>query len=177
MLLTLASAVLAVRPMHAQIELDTTRVELNKWAPTKEAAYIVYLVNWEEFIRRDTIALRPGQYFRYVYDKKPFACHLDSVVGYGSLRRSHYHWYYQDTDTTTRGSFSLPYANFGQADRWGRLPYGPSDSTYIGCEQMFIWNRERVKIKPHKIEGSGPSTLVKLIFTISEMPDTTTTFP
>jgi len=162
---------------RSQVELDTSRIELNKWNPTKEAAYVVYLVNWQENLKKDTVGLRKGQYFRYVYDKKPFACHLDSISGYGSKRRSHYHWYYQDTDTTTSGTFSLPYANFGYADQWGRLPYGPSDSTYIGQEQVFLWNKECVRISPHKIENSGDNTLVKLIFTIYQMPDTSTTFP
>jgi hypothetical protein len=175
-LLAVLLAVMAL-PVAAQYNLDTTRVEQNRWAPTKEAAYIVYLVNWQEYLRKDTIGLRTGQYFRYVYDKKPFACHLDSVSGYGSKRRSHYHWYYQDVDTTTRGNFDLPYANFGYADQWGRLPYGPSDSTYIGQEQVFIWGKECVRISPHKIENTGPNTLVKLIFTIYQTPDTSMTFP
>jgi hypothetical protein len=175
--LAIAALLVSVQIGLSQYNLDTTRVGLNKWAPTKEAAYVVYLVNWQEYLKKDTIGLRAGQYFRYVYDKKPFACHLDSISGYGSLRRSHYHWYFQDTDTTTRGTFSLPYANFGYADQWGRLPYGPSDSTYRGQDQFFMWGRETVKISPHKIENSGVNSLVKLIFTIYQMPDSLEAFP
>jgi hypothetical protein len=70
----------------AQIKIDTTRLQMNRWAPTDSTMEISYNKQWAESMRKDTILLRGGQYFFVTSDTNAIQCWFDSVQGMGNNR-------------------------------------------------------------------------------------------